>query len=272
MSCSPQEIADVLKDTGSGLADKIVHNLGNFTVALLAIFGNPERLALAGTGTLVAIGGAHYILTARHVWDEVLVGADHVGITLKPEVNHRYAIPSRDFAPVGLPKPCAWNEWGPDMIPLLIPAERVGTIEAYRSFWNPDRRVEVYAEVIEVLVLMGTPAELGTIADAQADLQITGMYLGPEKLQHMGGFDYLDYEIEHKARLPRHFGGVSGGGVWRVWVFCSAESGEIDWKMSFHGVAFYQLNIGSDPTTLRCQGPQSVQAMLHTLGAAPVRS
>lgn len=37
MSCDPDEIASVLKDTGSGLQDKIVHSLGNFTVALLGI-------------------------------------------------------------------------------------------------------------------------------------------------------------------------------------------------------------------------------------------
>jgi hypothetical protein len=265
MPCNPREIAGVLKDAESGLQDKIVHNLGNFTVALLGISDHPESLELAGTGTLMAIGGAHYILTARHVWDKVLAGADHVGITLKPEVNHRYAIPSRDFSPVGLPKPCAWNEWGPDLMLLRIPAERVGTIEAYRSFWNPARRVDINAEGIEVLVLMGTPADLGTITDAHADLQITGMYLGPEKLQYMGGFDYLDYEMELTVGLPRHLGGVSGGGIWRVWVFCSPERGEIDWKMSFHGVAFYQLNIGNNPTTVRGHGAQSVQAMLRAV-------
>jgi hypothetical protein len=269
MPCNPHEIAGVLKNPESGLQDRIVHNLGNFTVALLAISHHPERLDLAGTGTLMAIDGPHYILTARHVWDEVLAGADHVGITLKPDVNHRYLIPSRDFAPVGLPKPCAWNEWGPDLMLLRIPAERVGTIEAYRSFWNPAHSVAVSAEAIEVHVLMGTPAELGTITDVHADLQITGMYLGPEKLQHMGGFDYLDYELELKAGLPRHFGGVSGGGVWRVYLYCSPQSGEIDWNMSFHGVAFYQLDIVKDRTTIRCHGPQSTQAMLRAVAPAP---
>ena len=269
MPCDPHEIAGVLKDAGSGLQDKIVHNLGNYTVALLGISDHPERLELAGTGTLMAIDGAHYILTARHVWDEVLAPADHVGITLKPDVNHRYSNPSRDFTPVGLPKPGEWNEWGPDLILLRIPGECVGTIGAYRSFWNPVRRVDIHAEGIEVMVLMGTPAELGTIADSHADLQITGMYLGPEKLQHMGGFDYLDYEIELKVGLPRHFGGVSGGGVWRVWVFCSPETGEIDWKMSFHGVAFYQLDIGKNPTIIRCHGPESARAVLHALTPQP---
>lgn len=266
MPCNPQEIASVLKDKGSGLQDKIVHNLGDYTVALLGISGNPERLKLAGTGTLMAFDGAHYILTARHVWDEILADADHVGITLKPNVDQRYAIPSKHFTPVGLPKPCAWNEWGPDLILLRIPAERVGTIEAYRSFWNPARRVDVNAGVIEVLVLMGTPAELGTITDVHADLLIIGMYLGPEKVRCVvGGFDYFDYEIEKKVELPRHFGGVSGGGVWRVLLFCSPETEEIDWKMSFHGVAFYQLNIGNDPTTIRCHGPQSAQAVLSAV-------
>jgi hypothetical protein len=132
--------------------------------------------------------------------------------------------------------------------------------------------VEVHAEAVEVLVLMGTPAELGTITSVHADLQITGMYLGPEKLQHVGGFDYLDYEIEHAVELPRHFGGVSGGGVWRVWVFCSRESDQIDWKMSFHGVAFYQLDIGGNPTKIRCHGPQSVEAVLHLVGPAPAEA
>jgi hypothetical protein len=241
-------------------------------VALLAISDHPECLKLAGTGTLMAIGGEHYILTARHVRDEVLAGSDHVGITLKPDVTHRHAIPSSDFTLVGLPRPCEWNEWGPDMVLLRIPAERVGAIEAYRSFWNPIRRVEVNAEVIEVLVLMGTPAELGTIADAHADLQINGMYLGPEKLQQVGGFDYLDYEIEQWLGIPRSFGGVSGGGVWRVWLLCPPESDQIEWKMCFHGVAFYQLNIGSNPTTIRCHGPESIKAMLGAVGPVPAGS
>jgi hypothetical protein len=65
--------------------------------------------------------------------------------------------------------------------------------------------------------------------------------------------------------LPKHFGGVSGGGVWRVWLFCSPETGEIDWKFNFHGVAFYQLGIGENPTTIRCHGPESVMAVLGTV-------
>jgi hypothetical protein len=108
-----REIEGVLRDADSGLRERIVRHLGTFTVALLAISDEPARLELAGTGTLMVIEGEHYVLTARHVWDEMLQNADQVGITLRPEINHRYMIPSRDFAPVGLPRPPQWNEWGP---------------------------------------------------------------------------------------------------------------------------------------------------------------
>ena len=112
----PSEIAGVLRDDTSGLREKVVRNLGDFTVALLAIYNGPsERLALAGTGTLVVVDKVHFILTARHVWDEVLSKADQIGLTLKPEIDHKYGVARKEFAVFGLPKPAEWNEWGPDL-------------------------------------------------------------------------------------------------------------------------------------------------------------
>ncbi len=61
-----------------------------YTVTLFALSHTPEGdlLSLAGTGTLVAYGDAHYILTAAHVWHEVLKKADKVGITLREVHDH----------------------------------------------------------------------------------------------------------------------------------------------------------------------------------------
>jgi hypothetical protein len=263
---NPQEIASILRDEKSGLRERVVRNLGDFSVALLAIYnGSSERLALAGTGTLVVIEKAHFILTARHVWDEVLSKADQIGLTLKPEIDHKYGVARKEFAVFGLPKPAEWNEWGPDLILLRIPAESVGTIGAYKSYWNVQGRIDINAEVLEVMVLMGTPAALGEFTDTHAELQITGMFLGPEKVQERDGFDYLDYEIDLSfAEVPRNFGGVSGGGVWRVYLYCS-QDGEIDWKMSFHGTAYYQLRIVDEHRPIRCHGPKSITAVLNTI-------
>ena len=52
---NPNEIGAILDDK-SGLREKVVRNLGDFTVALPAIYNSSsERLAVAGTGTLVVI-------------------------------------------------------------------------------------------------------------------------------------------------------------------------------------------------------------------------
>jgi hypothetical protein len=76
----PREIGIVLRSDESGLRDKIVRNLGDYTVALFGISGPPkERLQLAGTGTLVVVDGKYFILTALQVWEEVLKTADQVG-------------------------------------------------------------------------------------------------------------------------------------------------------------------------------------------------
>ncbi len=54
----PDGIQEIQRDEKTGLQGKIVRNLGDFTVALLAISDNPERLERAGTGTSVAFDGA----------------------------------------------------------------------------------------------------------------------------------------------------------------------------------------------------------------------
>jgi len=49
---------NVLKNPGLGLQDKIVHNLGNFTIALLGIWDAQKPPDLAGTGTLMSVDGS----------------------------------------------------------------------------------------------------------------------------------------------------------------------------------------------------------------------
>ncbi len=260
----PREIETILRSNESGLRDSIVRNLGDFTVALFGIFRFPqERLRLAGTGTLVVQDGRHFILTALHVWEEVLKTADQVGITMKEDTVHCTVIDRRAILPFGPPKPQDWSEWGPDLVLLSVPTEDVGRISAYRSFWNVTAQRAINAAVLESLVLMGTPAALGTFTETFADVQINGMFLGPEIQQTRGEFDYLDYEIDLSLDVPREYGGVSGGGVWSVYVYWVPETGEVDWKMSLHGVAFFQLPIIAERRSIRCHGPESIRAALR---------
>jgi hypothetical protein len=61
-----------------------------------------------------------------------------------------------------------------------------------------------------------------------------GMFLGPEKRHTRGEFDYLDYEIDLSLPVPRNIGGVSGGGVWQVYVYW-IPSGEGSAGLNFSG-------------------------------------
>ena len=157
----PHEIEPILRSDTSGLRDRIVRNLGDFTVALFGVFRFPqERLRLAGTGTLVVQDGKHFILTALHVWEEVLKTADQVGITMKEDVVHCTVIDRRAVLAYGPPKPQTWNEWGPDLVLLSVAAEDVGRISVYRSFWNLTAQRAINAAVLEVCIL-GSEQEFG---------------------------------------------------------------------------------------------------------------
>ncbi len=206
---------------------------------------------MAGTGTWIVSDGRHFILTALHVWDELLKRADQVGITVREGVDHRVEIDPSRIAVVALPRAEQFGEWGPDLALLSVPAEAVGQVNLYRAFWNPARDERLGLEVLETCLLMGTPGEFGRFTETRADLEIDGMFLGPEVQQTRGNFDYLDYEFDLTLpRMPRNFGGVSGGGVWRVWLYWHPSTGEIERALSLHGVAFYQLPIISSTMSL----------------------
>ncbi len=79
------------------------------------------------------------------------------------------------------------------------------------------------------------------------------------------GLDYLDYEVDLSFPVPRNFGGVSGGGVWQVYAHWERSTGEVDWKMSLHGMAYWQSPIVAGRTIIRCHGAQTIQAAIRQL-------
>jgi hypothetical protein len=84
-----KEIEAQLLGTGD-LRQRIVRNLGSSSVAMLALYDN--GLKFVGSGSLVFVGGSHYILTAAHVWD-ALQSAPSLGITVSDNIDHKFPIP-----------------------------------------------------------------------------------------------------------------------------------------------------------------------------------
>jgi hypothetical protein len=268
-----EEIAQVLQDPASGLRDRIVRDVGPFTVGLLLISqtAQGERLDLWGTGTLVWFAGVHYILTAAHVWEKLCEGAGpaSVGLTLRENLTHRYLIDRDAIVATGPPKPAQWNEWGPDIVFLRVPPQHVGGIEVYRAFWNLARK-QTFSHVIciDLRVLMGAPYELGEFTQVHAEFEINGMFSKPdiERYSSMQApeairrdYDYVDLDMDLALLgVPQTFGGVSGGGLWRVLVYWSDTKNEIDWAMDIEGVAFHESDLVNGHRTVRCHGPQSI--------------
>jgi hypothetical protein len=258
------EIETVLRGDSPELREKIVRAVGSFTVALFAVFASRDgdRLELAGTGTLVAVAGSHYILTAMHVWDKVLKNAAKVGISLKEDIDHKSLMDVDAILSFGPPKPQTWGEWGPDLVFLRVPLEHVGAIKAHRVFYNLmiERKAKLSMECLEAKMLMGTPESSGKFSKVHASVQITGMFMQVDPpFQSRGGFDYLDLTVDISIPgVPKNFGGVSGGGLWKLLIYRATHG--IDSVEILEGVAFHQSDICNSSRTIRCHGPQSIRS------------
>jgi hypothetical protein len=270
--------AEVLADD-SPLCWRITRELADYTVAF--VVANDGVLTMAGTGTLVSFRDSHYFLTAAHVWEKKLKDCESIRIPLKGEAPCRFAISPEEIVPYGGPIPACWNEWGPDIALLRIPPERVGSfIAAGRPFYPLSMKRErlLGGAVGELWFLMGAPALRGKITLESAIPELQGMNVIPDGSRYSGSryssinlppeyraqFDFVDFSID--TSLPDvvpDFKGVSGGGLWRVYVFKNAEGQTESFKI-LDGVVFWQEPIAGG-MLLRCHGPQSLGVVLCRL-------
>jgi hypothetical protein len=132
--CDPNEVVTALR-TSAELRQRIIRDIGSFTVALFAI--SDKKIELARTGTLLTFGGLYYILTAAHVWEEKLRFSAKVGIAIAEDIVNKFSVDTRTLVPCGPPRPTTWGEWGPDMTFLRVLAEHLASIKARRVFYNP---------------------------------------------------------------------------------------------------------------------------------------
>ena len=244
------------------LQQRIIRSVGSSSVALFALVDNHgnRKLELAGSGTLVVVEDVYYILTAAHVWEELLKTALRLGITMTDNIPHKSWINIKTIVPtVCKPSGLQWTKWGPDLTLLRIPTEYVGGIKAFHIFEDvatPGKSMPTPA--LEQWVLMGAPKELGTFSTNHADVQISGSFVNPE-YHRRAKEDYFDVLMTTSGpNAPKSFGGVSGGGLWRILIFFSPATGKIDWVQRLKGVAFYEFPPKNGARILRCHGSKSL--------------
>jgi len=263
-------------DKPSVLGDKIARDLSDYTVAFIT--SKKGELLPAGSGTLVSFRDSYYVLTAAHVWygrdgkEDGLRRADEILIPLKENQPTRFSITQDEIVPFAPEIPPGWNEWGPDTIMLRLPSERIGSIQAVgRSFYNLSKKREMKIDCVETLFLVGAPSEKGIFTAARAFPQVqamllikaTGTYLTLASSHALRqDFDYIDLGVDNTLPdVAKRFGGVSGGGLWKVYVYKSGDGSLESFKV-LAGVAYWEEPF-DEGLMVRCHGPQTIGTLLR---------
>src|ERR1700733_12104881 len=261
-----EEIEATLRDEKSGLKEQAGRAAGNFTVAMLAVTNpalSPRPLRLVGTGTLVIVNDIHYILTAAHVWSAVQQRGSLLGLTLKEGIHHEFLIPNDNIVASGPGYDAASVDWGPDLAFLRIPSERLGTIKAYKSFYNLSReRPGRLLDCIKTNAVIGTPGELAEHWPRYAVLQVTAFFLETNpRRSTKGQYDYLEYTVDlNFPGVPSTFGGVSGGGLWELFLYYSEKTQKIETIERLIGVAYVETPVVDWHRNIRFHGYESLRA------------
>ena len=177
----PISIQAQFNDPGSGLADKIGRDVGPYTVALLSVFGSGQNeiLGHCGSGSLVSVGDADYILTAFHVW-QLCEGAMGLGLTLDEEdVDHSFFIDMKLIVPFGPKQIFDWNSpRGPDMVLLEIPPQYLSRLKKAKRFYDMTVDVPELPKVssLDVYIVIGSPGEQSKKLPKHASLTMNAIF------------------------------------------------------------------------------------------------
>ena len=260
----------------------------NEVTSLLGKYSAPLILdnKLAGSGTLIKCGKAHGILTAHHVihnpkdrsrvFDFRWSSKQQLGLTLV-EYPHLFRIPMNSLHCVDIGVPQNGDECdGPDLSVIIFPENVISEITARKSFFNVSiRREERLAGCSNnngLWCAVGNPkfyesSMLPSHGFSEVvDLRGIVLYTAISKRELRRDFDYIHLNVNYPdlvgdAALPDRFGGLSGGGVWRLSLIKATANSqpEIDLLSAcLAGVVYCETLRDGRPEELRCHGPRSI--------------
>lgn len=233
---------------------------------------------LVGSGTFVRVNGIPGILTARHVWDHIVrLKPKRVGIQVS-EKRHRFSIDLDLLLPM-LNLRRRSEAFGPDIEFIRLPDRDAGSIQAVKSFYNLDvdrsARLKLASSSLGAQLISGALAEMSRNvvkpngAHDYLVVKVGGLFLERGRKIQRSKFDYWEMPVEADANgAPNSYGGVSGGGVWKV-ILGKAPSADLSASkitgIFLSGVAFYQSAVKNNRRFLRAHGSDVVYKILPKL-------
>ena len=237
----------------------------------LKLNGNIEDGTLFGSGTLVTVGKLVGIVTARHVAEILLKMKarpdSRAHIVRMPHrgggcVQHELDLKQTEF----VLSPGQDGPNGPDLAFVLLSVENAATLKATSSFYPLIGRPLPKGRFISIDVTLGIVAEWTTAPVITADGARRNFTLLSFSGQSEDEREHEGYDLatlvpppESDIELPKSYGGVSGGGVWRVLFKPDGSNAVVERRLI--GTAFYELpTIGR--TAIVHHGPRSLETRL----------
>lgn len=270
-----------VQDVPDSFHIEVSRALSPYCVALARMAGgNGETFQVFGSGTLVVRNGVYGILTAHHCLHsrmlsrEVTVGQlgdDRLYFISKNGRTVSAAQYELTEEPLAPPKNQANEEAGPDLTFIrLHPGPALSWLKAIASFWNLDRNVAALRTkfCVERMYIgnLGYPEHrYNLIKRSRAEVRIDVTLvngsgaLRNRDVEHRGSWDFIKCPIDYRAypKLPKHYDGMSGGGIWAVLIAQKGDPFEIQ-DFALLGVTYYQSAVRRGRSYLRGHFVQSI--------------
>jgi hypothetical protein len=250
-------------------------NLAHYNVGFAKL--GPSAVSFIGSGTFIQFGSVFGILTADHVLDAIL-SYDRVGLVCLPVRSmqpQRLTMEKSEIDYIRLGQQ-PYTIDGPDLAFIWLPPQLHTTLQASVSFVNGDsQRADFRAGVR--FSEQRADFVTGGVAEWTAPAEIEGgRHLVIFKAlanagqiiedREANGLDVMRFQPIPAPDfvLPKSYEGMSGGGLWSLFV----EKGDDEYFRIIHrklvGVAYWE-----DPREsglhIICQGPRSVYGKLYEM-------
>jgi hypothetical protein len=273
-----------IRDLPTTLCREIDQFLMDFSTPLI-LDGVP-----AGSGTFIKCGKLHGILTAYHVVHNPKYrsrvfnfsgeSAQQLGLTVINRRSHTFVIPMSHLFCVDIGKPRR-KDSGPDLSVIVLPEVRARDIAIHKSFtdisFKRKKRMAKCDAVDGGWCAVGfaqqytRPHESSDATRRVTYIPSLTLYTGRPRQRVKFGFDFLHLNVTHSqmrgnADLPLSYGGMSGGGVWKVRVRKDAKTSALSLDVEgtiLAGVIFCQRLVKNRPRSLLCHGWKSVYRKVY---------
>lgn len=250
----------------------VKRQIGDSTIGFLkfTLHGKNEDAISLGSGVLVRIGKVSGVLTASHVL-KAMPTKGEIGIVTFPTRSEKlqmYRLNVKFLAPLTIgSKP--WGSRGPDIAFLKLPLPDVSTLDATNTFLNLEKRLSKITKAPQptknsIYEVGGVLDELTTDKKPASTKYLTKKFEGRvhdvtiAPMTNTRKWDRIQATPNTIGDnpFPTSFGGMSGGGLWKIFVSLDEKGKPKIVENRLCGIMYFQTR--RSKRRLVCHGQKSI--------------